>query len=78
MFDKDGDKVKAESRDGVNGADGITPKLKIENGYWHISYDNGTTWTELGKAMGEYGDSMFKEVTYDDAYVFLLLLMEQY
>ena len=44
--------------DGANGADGkdgVTPKLKIENGYWYISYDNGATWTELGKAVGENG-----------------------
>jgi hypothetical protein len=29
--------------------------LKIEEGYWFISYDNGTTWTQLGKATGEDG-----------------------
>ena len=40
---------------GADGKDGITPKLKIEEGYWLISYDNGTTWTQLGKATGEDG-----------------------
>ena len=45
---KDGD-------DGQNGKDGITPQLKIEEGYWYISYDNGATWTQLGKATGEDG-----------------------
>ena len=98
LLDKDGNKVKAEGKDGqdgtngndgqngVNGADGITPKLKIENGNWYISYDNGTTWTELGKATGENGadgkdgqdgqdgDSMFKDVTYDDYFVYLTLI----
>ena len=41
--------------DGQDGKDGITPQLKIEDGYWFISYDNGATWTQLGKATGEDG-----------------------
>ena len=41
--------------DGQDGKDGITPQLKIEDGYWYISYDNGATWTQLGKATGENG-----------------------
>ena len=41
--------------DGQDGKDGITPQLKIEDGYWYISYDNGATWTQLGKATGEDG-----------------------
>lgn len=47
-----------DGTDGVNGADGkdgITPQLKIENDYWYISYDNGASWTQLGKATGEDG-----------------------
>ena len=45
----------ADGADGQNGKDGITPQLKIEDGYWYISYDNGATWTQLGKATGEDG-----------------------
>ena len=41
--------------DGKDGVDGITPQLKIENEYWYISYDNGSTWSQLGKAIGEDG-----------------------
>ena len=71
--------------DGSNGKDGITPQLKIEDGYWYVSYDNGTTWTQLGKATGEdgqngdkgdkgdTGDSMFQSVTQDDNYVYFTL-----
>lgn len=40
---------------GMDGKDGVTPQLKIEEGYWYISYDNGATWAELGKAVGEDG-----------------------
>ena len=45
----------ADGKDGQDGEDGITPQLKIEDGYWYISYDNGATWTQLGKATGEDG-----------------------
>ena len=47
-----------DGKDGENGADGkdgITPQLEIRDGYWYISYDNGATWKELGKATGEDG-----------------------
>ena len=44
-----------DGQDGKDGSDGITPQLKIEDGYWYISYDNGVTWKELGKATGEDG-----------------------
>ncbi len=70
LLDEQGNKIKAtgvDGQDGVNGengqngadgkdgADGITPQLKIEEGYWYVSYDNGSTWTKLGKATGEDG-----------------------
>ena len=54
----DGQKIKAQGTDGNNGADGsdgVTPKLEIREGYWWISYDNGTNWSQLGKATGEDG-----------------------
>lgn len=43
-----------DGTDGADGADGKTPQLKIEDGYWYLSYD-GTNWTKLGKATGEDG-----------------------
>ena len=54
----DGQKIKAQGTDGSDGSDGtdgVTPKLEIRDGYWYISYDNGTNWTQLGKATGENG-----------------------
>ena len=45
-----------DGKPGADGKDGVTPQLKIENGYWYVSYDNGATWTELGKAVGEDGE----------------------
>lgn len=67
LLDAKGNKIKAQGTDGQNGTngnngtngsdgqDGITPRLKIENDYWYVSYDNGITWQQLGKATGEDG-----------------------
>lgn len=52
--------------DGTNGDNGITPQLKIENEYWYVSYDAGTSWQMLGKATGNKGTdgvSFFSSVT---------------
>ena len=35
--------------------------------------DKGETWTVLGNATGENGDSLFKDVTWDDNYVYVTL-----
>ena len=45
----------SNGENGADGKDGITPQLEIRDGYWYISYDNGATWKELGKATGEDG-----------------------
>lgn len=78
----------ANGTNGKDGKDGITPRLKIENDYWYVSYDNGSTWTKLGKAKGDdgqdgangqngtngqNGDSMFKSVTQDEDNVYFTL-----
>ena len=40
---------------GEAGKDGITPQLKIENGRWLVSYDNGQNWVDVGQATGDQG-----------------------
>ena len=70
LLDENGQKVKAVGIDGQNGSngqngatgapgaagkDGVTPQLKIENGMWYVSYDNGASWIELGQATGDQG-----------------------
>ena len=70
LLDSEDNKVKAVGIDGQNGAsgtngtNGITPQLKIESGYWYVSYDNGKTWgdTPLGQATGDKGDSIFSDI----------------
>ena len=89
----DGKKVRAvglDGKDGQNGNDGkdgkdaVTPQLKIVDGFWYISYDNGKSWSKLGKATGENGkdgqdgDVFFKSVTVEDGYaVFVMNDSEQ-
>ena len=73
----DGQKIKAQGTYGNNGADGsdgVTPKLEIQEGYWWISYDNGTNWTQLGKATGEDGkDADSIKITQDENNVYFEL-----
>lgn len=70
LTDDQGEKIKAEGvdgNDGTDGDDGVTPKFKIENEYWYISYNNGESWEQLGKATGgdgTSGDSMFTDIDY--------------
>ena len=58
---------------GTNGTDGITPQLKIEDSFWYISYDKGTSWEKLSTAKGDQGDSMFSAVTFDNNFVYVTL-----
>lgn len=53
---------------------GIAPFIKVKDERWVISFDGGTTWTDLGQATGEHGDSMFKSIlTTDPNYVLITL-----
>ena len=46
-----------------------SPVLKIEDGYWKVSYDEGDVWYTLGKATGEDGKSFFESVKDKGDYV---------
>ena len=89
LTDEKGNKVKAQGTDGEKGDTGdtgdtgnkgdtgVTPQLKIENDFWFVSYDNGKSWTQLGKATGENGkdgtNGIFKSVTEDADNVYFTL-----
>lgn len=68
-------------QNGQDGQDGVTPQLKIEEGLWYVSYDEGETWTELGQATGDAGQDGAAgsnadcglTVTYDDENVYFEL-----
>ena len=65
LLNTEGKKVPAQAQ---------VPKLKIEEDFWWVSYDNGNTWSKLSKAINESsGDSMFQEVRQDDKFVYFVL-----
>lgn len=70
-----------DGKPGEDGKDGITPQLKIEDGYWYVSYNDGASWTQLGKATGDKGEpgepgqagGIFKDVEEtEDSVIFTL------
>lgn len=79
LLDDNGERIRATGEDGEDGEDGssgTTPQLKIEDDYWYISYDNGQSWTKLGKATGEDGtdgDGLFSAITWDEEFVYFTL-----
>ena len=67
MTDSDGQRIKAE------GKDGATPQFRITDDYWEISYNGGKDWTSLGKATGDTGKSFFENVLNSEDEVTLTL-----
>lgn len=66
LYNEEGKKVPAV---------GATPKIKIEDNVWYVSYDEGKTWTAAGDA-GDgavSGGSVFSSVEYDKDYVYFTL-----
>ncbi len=73
LLDSTGRKVRATGKD-YAGSSSNVPQLKIEDGYWCVSYDKGKTWEQLDKAIEEGGQSLFESVTYDENYMYFKLL----
>lgn len=87
LTDADGNKIPTSGKDGADGEDGeggngSMPELKIQGGYWYVSYDGGENWERLGRATGYDGtdgkdgvdgDSWFKSVEDKGDYVEFIL-----
>ena len=54
---------------GSNGRDGVTPKLRINEGNWEVSYNNGSSWEVLGPATGGTAENSITDVIKEDNYV---------
>lgn len=70
LKDTEGNRIKAQ------GGDGIVPQLKVEDGFWFVSCDNGKTWRQLDEATCGDGDGrggVFKGVAVDDRCVYFTL-----
>lgn len=70
LLDDSGNMVPAEGEDGL---DGTIPQLKIEDGRWQLSVDDGITWEDLGQATGDPGESLFNDVYEDENGVYFIL-----
>lgn len=92
LLDENGNKVRAQAIDGedgtqgepgnpgdpgIQGEPGVTPKLKIEDGSWYVSYDEGVTWALLGVVTEDEDssdvDPLFTSVTTDDENAYFVL-----
>lgn len=75
LRDAEGNKVP------TTGNNGVTPQTKIEDGYWYVSYNNGSTWNQLDKAVGEDGedgkdgDAFFSNIDMSDQKYMVLTLI---
>ncbi len=74
ILDEEGNKLNAEGKDGEDATNGVTPEIKIENGYWWASYDNGVNWERLDNLKGGGTDPIFKDVKYDENSITFTLL----
>lgn len=62
-----------DGKDGYNGKNGVTPKLRIKDGNWEVSYNNGVSWETLGSATGGVVPCPIKSVEVKGRYVFFTL-----
>lgn len=49
------------------------PKLKVQDGTWYVSYDDGVTWEKVGEVTEGTGESFITDVEVDDQYLTLTL-----
>lgn len=73
ILDSSGNKIPTSGKDGIDGTNAVTPKLKIVDDYWFVSYDNGATWEKLGKATVASGLDGIISITQDADYVYFHL-----
>ena len=69
LLDENDNKIR------VTGEKGAKPNLKIEDGNWYVSYDDGSSWnfvSNVKDGLGETG-TVFNEVTYDENFVYFTL-----
>lgn len=55
----------------TSGADGLSPRIRIVDGNWYLSQDNGVSWEMIGPASPE--DCVVKDVTQDNQNVYIYL-----
>lgn len=75
LSDGQGNKLSVSGKDGANGVNGVTPQLKIVDGSWYVSLDQGKTWALSGRATGDDGaagkDGVTPQLKIVDGYWFV-------
>lgn len=72
MVDDAGQRIPLVVKGG-DARDGRTPQIKIEDGIWYYSMDEGATWTKIEVSV-KYGDgNIFESVTQNDSEVIFTL-----
>lgn len=75
-LDADGNKMRAGATDGVDGEDGIVPQIKVEDGFWWISYDEGQNFEKLVSCEEMDGVGVFSGVDTSDPTKMVLKLLD--
>ena len=73
--DENGDPIPVtggKGQDGTNGTDGITPKFKIMDGAWYVSYDDGATFERVG-LVADTGTTVYVDADSDPDNVILTI-----
>ena len=72
MTNDEGDMIPATVTDPDGGY--VTPQLRVADGIWYVSYDNGNSWRQI-ESDEEDGNKyqFFSEVTYDEHYIHFTL-----
>lgn len=89
LLTPDGQKVRANGKDGKDGKNAIAPQVRInpETGLWEISIDGGTNWIPTGTPAvikgkdGKDGNQFIKSVQYfasgEEEYLIITLMSGQ-
>ena len=75
-LDAEGNKMRAGATDGVDGVDGIVPQIKVEDGFWWISYDEGQNFDKLVSCEDMDGVGVFSGVDTADSTKMVLKLLD--
>lgn len=72
IADSNGNMIPA-SGTSVDYSDYVAPQLKVEDDYWWVSYDGGSTWEKLSSASSDDAVDYITALSEDDDYVYITL-----
>lgn len=74
LLDASGKRIPVTGPAGADGKPGVTPQLKIEDGWWKVSVDGGKTWEKIAEAASSAGgSSVFRSASVVDGNLVVVL-----